>query len=40
MQHELGEEQNFPAEPRRRLVWFGGATLVAGALAIRAYMTA
>ena len=29
-----------PAEPRRRLVWFGGATLVAGALAIRAYMTA
>jgi hypothetical protein len=29
-----------PGEPRRRLVWFGGATLVAGALAIRAYMTA
>ncbi len=29
-----------PAEPRRRLLWFGGATLVAGALAVRAYMTA
>jgi hypothetical protein len=29
-----------PAEPRRRLLWFGGATLFAGALAIRAYMTA
>jgi len=29
-----------PSEPRRRLAWFGGATLVAGALAIRAYMTA
>jgi hypothetical protein len=29
-----------PTEPRRRLVWFGAATLVAGALAIRAYMTA
>ncbi len=29
-----------PAEPRRRLVWFGAATLLAGALAIRAYMTA
>lgn len=29
-----------PGEPRRRLLWFGGATLVAGALAIRAYMTA
>ena len=28
-----------PAEPRRRLAWFGGATLVAGALAVRAYMT-
>jgi hypothetical protein len=29
-----------PAEPRRRLAWFAGATLVAGALAVRAYMTA
>jgi multisubunit Na+/H+ antiporter MnhF subunit len=29
-----------PAEPRRRLLWFGGATLLAGALAVRAYMTA
>ncbi len=29
-----------PDEPRRRLVWFSGATLVAAALAVRAYMTA
>ena len=29
-----------PAEPRRRLLWFVGATLVAAALAVRAYMTA
>lgn len=29
-----------PAEPRRRLVWFSGATLLAAVLAIRAYMTA
>ena len=29
-----------PEEPRRRLLWFVGATLVAGALAGRAYMTA
>jgi LPXTG-motif cell wall-anchored protein len=29
-----------PADPRRRLGWFTGATLLAGALAIRAYMTA
>jgi hypothetical protein len=29
-----------PAEPRRRLLWFAAATLVAGALAVRAYMTA
>ena len=29
-----------PAEPRRRLLWFATATLVAGALAVRAYMTA
>ncbi len=29
-----------PAEPRRRLLWFAGATLVAGALATRAYFTA
>lgn len=28
-----------PAEPRRRLAWFAGATLVAALLAIRAYMT-
>jgi hypothetical protein len=29
-----------PAEPRARLLWFAVATLIAGALAIRAYMTA
>ena len=29
-----------PSEPRRRLAWFSGATLVAAALALRAYMTA
>ena len=29
-----------PEEPRRRLAWFVGATLLAGALAARAYMTA
>ena len=29
-----------PAEPRTRLAWFAGATLVAAALAVRAYMTA
>jgi hypothetical protein len=29
-----------PREPRRRLAWFVGATLVAGALATRAYLTA
>jgi hypothetical protein len=29
-----------PAEPRRRLAWFTGATLVAALLAIRAYSTA
>ena len=29
-----------PAERRKRLGWFAGATLVAGALAVRAYMTA
>jgi hypothetical protein len=29
-----------PEEPRRRLLWFAGATLVAGALAVRAFMTA
>jgi hypothetical protein len=28
-----------PAERRSRLGWFAGATLVAGALAVRAYMT-
>ena len=29
-----------PDEPRRRLLWFSGATILAGALAVRAYMTA
>jgi hypothetical protein len=29
-----------PDEPRRRLLWFSGTTLLAGALAVRAYMTA
>jgi hypothetical protein len=29
-----------PADPRSRLAWFAGATLVAAALAARAYMTA
>ena len=29
-----------PPEPRRRLLWFAGATLTAAVLAIRAYMTA
>ncbi len=29
-----------PNEPRRRLAWFSGASLVAGALAVRAYTTA
>ncbi len=29
-----------PVEPRRRLAWFAGATLVAALLAIRAYTTA
>jgi hypothetical protein len=28
-----------PREPRRRLAWFAGATLVAGALAVRATLT-
>ena len=28
-----------PADQRGRLAWFTGATLVAGALAVRAYMT-
>jgi hypothetical protein len=28
-----------PADPRRRLLWFAGATLLAGALAVRAYTT-
>jgi len=28
-----------PEEPRRRLIWFAGATLVAGALAVRALTT-
>ncbi len=29
-----------PAEPRKRLLWFAGAALVAAALAVRAYTTA
>ena len=29
-----------PADPRKRLLWFTVATLIAGALAGRAYMTA
>jgi hypothetical protein len=29
-----------PHDPRTRLAWFAGATLVAAALAVRAYMTA
>jgi LPXTG-motif cell wall-anchored protein len=29
-----------PEEPRARLAWFAGATLVAAALGVRAYMTA
>jgi hypothetical protein len=28
-----------PTDRRARLAWFAGATLVAGALAVRAYMT-
>jgi hypothetical protein len=28
-----------PTEPRRRLAWFVGATLLAGALSTRAYLT-
>jgi len=29
-----------PPDPRRRLLWFSGATLLAAVLAVRAYMTA
>ena len=29
-----------PEEPRARLAWFAGATLIAAALGVRAYMTA
>jgi hypothetical protein len=29
-----------PLDPRRRLAWFAGATLLAAVLALRAYMTA
>ena len=29
-----------PEDSRRRLAWFGGATLLAAVLAVRAYMTA
>ncbi len=29
-----------PSEPRRRLAWFAGATLLAAVLAVRAFMTA
>jgi hypothetical protein len=28
-----------PVDPRRRLLWFAGTTLLAGALAVRAFMT-
>ncbi|MDX6407213.1 MAG: hypothetical protein QOE13_284 [Gaiellaceae bacterium] len=28
-----------PPDPRRRLAWFAGATLLAAVLAVRAYMT-
>jgi hypothetical protein len=28
-----------PDDPRRRLLWFAGATLVAAGLAVRAYLT-
>jgi uncharacterized membrane protein YfcA len=28
-----------PRDPRRRLLWFAGATLLAAALAVRAYLT-
>jgi heme A synthase len=28
-----------PSDPRRRLAWFSGTSLVAAALAVRAYMT-
>jgi hypothetical protein len=28
-----------PADPRRRLLWFAGATLLGAALAVRAYLT-
>jgi len=28
-----------PSEPRRRLAWFAGSSLLAGALAVRAYTT-
>ena len=28
-----------PADPRRRLLWFAATTLLAGALAVRAFMT-
>jgi heme A synthase len=29
-----------PDDPRKRLAWFAGATLLAAALAVRAYLTA
>src|SRR5215210_6624966 len=29
-----------PPDPRRRLLWFGGATLLAAVIALRAYVTA
>jgi hypothetical protein len=29
-----------PSEPRARLAWFSGATILAAALGVRAYMTA
>ena len=37
--HRRAPELYAPAERRRRLAWFAGSTLVAGALAVRAYMT-
>ena len=33
------KDMSAPEEHGRRLAWFAGATLVAAALAVRAYMT-
>ena len=38
--HVLAPWLYAPEDPRRRLLWFAGATLVAAALAVRAFMTA